>query len=67
MGLNEHGLSVSGQFDAQSCPVPFAQHESTAAEPLDELYDTLADLLNEEESTRCYKNYLLVKTITALL
>ncbi|XP_054699329.1 protein-lysine N-methyltransferase EEF2KMT isoform X2 [Grus americana] len=35
------------------------KHESTAAEPLDELYDTLADLLNEEESTRCYKNYLL--------
>ncbi|KAM6196953.1 protein-lysine N-methyltransferase EEF2KMT [Sarcoramphus papa] len=35
------------------------KHESTAAEPLDELYDTLADILNEEESTRCYKNYLL--------
>jgi len=38
-----------------------AQHESTAAEPLDELYDTLADILNEEESTHCYKNYLLVR------
>lgn len=38
------------------------QHESTTAEPLDELYDTLADILNEKESTRCYKNYLLVKT-----
>ncbi|NXL68286.1 EF2KT methyltransferase, partial [Chordeiles acutipennis] len=36
------------------------KHESTAAEPLDELYDTLADVLNEEEeSTNCYKNYLL--------
>ncbi|XP_065707144.2 protein-lysine N-methyltransferase EEF2KMT isoform X1 [Patagioenas fasciata] len=35
------------------------KHESTAAEPLDELYDALADILNEEESTRCYKNYLL--------
>ncbi|XP_010143236.1 PREDICTED: protein FAM86A-like, partial [Buceros rhinoceros silvestris] len=35
------------------------QHESTAAEPLDELYDTLADVLNEEESTHCYKNYFL--------
>nr|XP_009940230.1 PREDICTED: protein FAM86A [Opisthocomus hoazin] len=35
------------------------KHESTAAEPLDELYDTLADILNEEESTHCYKNYLL--------
>uniref|UniRef100_A0A8B9VRI8 FAM86 N-terminal domain-containing protein n=1 Tax=Anas zonorhyncha TaxID=75864 RepID=A0A8B9VRI8_9AVES len=35
------------------------KHESTTAEPLDELYDTLADILNEKESTRCYKNYLL--------
>ncbi|KAM9599547.1 protein-lysine N-methyltransferase EEF2KMT [Morphnus guianensis] len=35
------------------------KHESTAPEPLDELYDTLADILNEEESTRCYKTYLL--------
>ncbi|NWQ63652.1 EF2KT methyltransferase, partial [Neopipo cinnamomea] len=35
------------------------KHESTAAEPLDELYDTLADVLKEEESTQCYKNYLL--------
>ncbi|NXE24252.1 EF2KT methyltransferase, partial [Ardeotis kori] len=35
------------------------KHESTAAEPLDELYDALAELLHEEESTRCYKNYLL--------
>ncbi|NXI74980.1 EF2KT methyltransferase, partial [Anseranas semipalmata] len=35
------------------------KHESTTAEPLDELYDALADILNEEESARCYKNYLL--------
>ncbi|NXC77620.1 EF2KT methyltransferase, partial [Anhinga anhinga] len=35
------------------------KHESTAAEPLDELYDALADILNEEESTHGYKNYLL--------
>ncbi|NXQ35428.1 EF2KT methyltransferase, partial [Alaudala cheleensis] len=34
--------------------------ESTAAEPLDELYEALADILKEEESTtHCYKNYLL--------
>ncbi|NXV69758.1 protein-lysine N-methyltransferase EEF2KMT isoform X1 [Molothrus ater] len=34
--------------------------ESTAAEPLDELYEALADVLKEEEeSTHCYKNYLL--------
>ncbi|XP_009872341.1 PREDICTED: protein FAM86A, partial [Apaloderma vittatum] len=35
------------------------KHESMGTEPLDELYDTLADVLNEEESTRSYKNYLL--------
>ncbi|NWS69766.1 EF2KT methyltransferase, partial [Crotophaga sulcirostris] len=35
------------------------KHEATGAEPLDELYDALAGVLNEEDSTRCYKNYLL--------
>ncbi|NWU90813.1 EF2KT methyltransferase, partial [Upupa epops] len=35
------------------------KHEATTAEPLDELYNALADVLNEEESTCCYKNYLL--------
>ncbi|NWV34285.1 EF2KT methyltransferase, partial [Grantiella picta] len=36
------------------------KHESTAAEPLDELYDTLADILKEDVFvTHCYKNYLL--------
>ncbi|XP_041318314.1 protein-lysine N-methyltransferase EEF2KMT [Pyrgilauda ruficollis] len=34
--------------------------ESTAAEPLDELYEALADVLKEEEEcTHCYKSYLL--------
>ncbi|NWW20925.1 EF2KT methyltransferase, partial [Falcunculus frontatus] len=35
------------------------KHESTAAEPLDGLYNALADVLKEEEPTHCYKNYLL--------
>ncbi|KAM9016089.1 protein-lysine N-methyltransferase EEF2KMT isoform 1-T1 [Ara ararauna] len=35
------------------------KHESATAEPLDELYDALAAILNEEESTHCYKHYLL--------
>ncbi|NXS29270.1 EF2KT methyltransferase, partial [Pomatostomus ruficeps] len=35
------------------------KHESMAAEPLDELYDALADILKEEESAHCYKSYLL--------
>ncbi|XP_015498734.1 protein-lysine N-methyltransferase EEF2KMT [Parus major] len=33
--------------------------ESTATEPLDELYESLANVLKEEESTQCYKNYIL--------
>ncbi|NXS58604.1 EF2KT methyltransferase, partial [Brachypteracias leptosomus] len=35
------------------------KHERTAAEPLDVLYEALAGVLNEEESTHCYKSYLL--------
>ncbi|NXJ70246.1 EF2KT methyltransferase, partial [Rostratula benghalensis] len=35
------------------------KHESAGAEPLDELYDALAGVLNEGESTHCYKSYLL--------
>lgn len=41
------------------------KHESTAADPLDELYDALARILNEEESAHCYKSYLLVNTANA--
>ncbi|NXW63228.1 EF2KT methyltransferase, partial [Eurystomus gularis] len=35
------------------------KHERSAAEPLDALYDALAAVLKEEDSTRCYKSYLL--------
>ncbi|XP_063170895.1 protein-lysine N-methyltransferase EEF2KMT isoform X2 [Candoia aspera] len=35
------------------------KHESTTAEPLDQLYEALGDVLNTEETTHCYKNYLL--------
>ncbi|KAE8579871.1 hypothetical protein XENTR_v10024220 [Xenopus tropicalis] len=35
------------------------KHESSGAEPLDDLYDALAEVLNSEETTRCYKSYLL--------
>lgn len=37
------------------------QHELTAAEPLDELYDALAEVVAAEEEPVCYKTYLLVK------
>nr|XP_014346319.1 PREDICTED: protein-lysine N-methyltransferase EEF2KMT isoform X2 [Latimeria chalumnae] len=33
--------------------------EATATEPLDELYDELADVLNTEESKVCHKSYFL--------
>uniref|UniRef100_A0ACB8FKC8 Uncharacterized protein n=1 Tax=Sphaerodactylus townsendi TaxID=933632 RepID=A0ACB8FKC8_9SAUR len=35
------------------------QHECTAAEPLDELYETLGDVLNSEASAHCYKSFIL--------
>ncbi|XP_053550436.1 protein-lysine N-methyltransferase EEF2KMT isoform X2 [Bombina bombina] len=35
------------------------RHERTGAEPLDELYNALAEVLNAEETNRCYKSYLL--------
>ncbi|XP_072275268.1 protein-lysine N-methyltransferase EEF2KMT [Pyxicephalus adspersus] len=35
------------------------KHENTKAEPQDELYDALAEVLNAGETTKCYKSYLL--------
>ncbi|XP_072549931.1 protein-lysine N-methyltransferase EEF2KMT [Salminus brasiliensis] len=35
------------------------RHERTAAEPLDELYDALAEVVGAEEEPVCYKTYLL--------
>ncbi|XP_032087260.1 protein-lysine N-methyltransferase EEF2KMT isoform X2 [Thamnophis elegans] len=35
------------------------KHESTSTEPLDQLYEALGVVLNCEETTHCYKNYLL--------
>ncbi|XP_066496921.1 protein-lysine N-methyltransferase EEF2KMT [Tiliqua scincoides] len=35
------------------------KHEGVADEPLDALYEALGNVLNAEESTHCYKNYLL--------
>lgn len=36
------------------------QHESMGAEPLEQLYEAIGDVLNTEETTQCYKSYLLV-------
>ncbi|MBN3280177.1 EF2KT methyltransferase, partial [Polyodon spathula] len=35
------------------------RHEATLTEPLDELYDALAEVLGAEEGKVCHKNYLL--------
>uniref|UniRef100_A0A5F9DHP4 FAM86 N-terminal domain-containing protein n=1 Tax=Oryctolagus cuniculus TaxID=9986 RepID=A0A5F9DHP4_RABIT len=35
------------------------KHEAVHAEPLDELYETLAEVLATEESTQCHRSYLL--------
>ncbi|XP_018418554.1 PREDICTED: protein-lysine N-methyltransferase EEF2KMT-like [Nanorana parkeri] len=42
-------------------------HESTEAEPQDELYDALAEVLNTEETTKCYKSYFLPSGSTVIL
>lgn len=36
------------------------QLEASGCEPLDELYDALAEVVGAEETTECYKSYLLV-------
>lgn len=41
-------MSVSMQLEAAGC------------DPLDELYDALAAVVGTEDTTRCYKSYLLV-------
>ncbi|XP_073503900.1 protein-lysine N-methyltransferase EEF2KMT [Phyllobates terribilis] len=35
------------------------KHERTGAEPLDDLYSALAEILNSEDSAVCYKSYCL--------
>ncbi|XP_068102931.1 protein-lysine N-methyltransferase EEF2KMT [Hyperolius riggenbachi] len=35
------------------------KHEKSGAEPLDDLYSALAEVLNSEENTVCYKSYFL--------
>ncbi|XP_029015026.1 protein-lysine N-methyltransferase EEF2KMT isoform X2 [Betta splendens] len=37
----------------------FIKREATNCEPLDELYDALAEVVGAKETTECYKSYLL--------
>ncbi|KAM9305563.1 protein-lysine N-methyltransferase EEF2KMT [Gastrophryne carolinensis] len=43
------------------------KQESTGDEPLDDLYSALAEVLNSEETTVCYKSYLFPSGITVTL
>lgn len=38
----------------------YSQHESTTAEPSDELYEALSEVLGLEEESTCHKSYFLV-------
>lgn len=45
-------------MDKKCCFSP--QQEAADCEPLDELYDALAEVVGAEETAECYKSYLLV-------
>lgn len=36
------------------------QLDTAGCDPLDELYDALAEVVGTEDTTQCYKSYLLV-------
>lgn len=39
------------------------QHEAAHEEPLDELYEALAEILTAEEPPQCHRSYLLVGAV----
>lgn len=39
------------------------QQEAAGCDPLDELYDALAEVVGAEDTTECYKSYMLVPTL----
>ncbi|KAG8430953.1 hypothetical protein GDO86_019655 [Hymenochirus boettgeri] len=49
----------SQQYRKQFLLELIKKYESTGADPLDELYDVLAEVLNAEETYKCHKSYLL--------
>lgn len=48
-----------GQCDL-SIKAVCSQHEAVPTEPLDALYEALAEVLMAKESTQCHRSYLLV-------
>lgn len=49
-----------GQCGPQLKLTVCSQHEAVPTEPLDALYEALAEVLMAEESTQCHRSYLLV-------
>lgn len=49
-----------GLCDLQLKLTVCSQHEAVPTEPLDALYEALAEVLMAEESTQCHRSYLLV-------
>lgn len=43
------------------------QQEAAGCDPLDELYDALAEVVAVEETTECFKSYLLVPKLLQTL
>ncbi len=54
---------ISSGPDLSSSCVVSVQQEAADCDPLDELYDALAEVLGAEDTTECYKSYLLVSDL----
>ncbi|KAG2455769.1 CP062 protein, partial [Polypterus senegalus] len=61
-GMRGELLQAGGKAVLLALQAIFAsswKHETTASEPLDELYDALAEVLRLEEQAQCHKSYRL--------
>ncbi|KAM8845619.1 protein-lysine N-methyltransferase EEF2KMT isoform 2-T2 [Spinachia spinachia] len=56
--LSEPHVSSVGRIQ-EAFPLRAHQEEAAGCEPLDELYDALAEVIGAEDTTECYKSYLL--------
>lgn len=53
--------------DVSPLGVVSLQQEAAGCEPLDELYDALGEVVGAEDTTECYKSYLLVPEQTLII
>lgn len=56
-------MLVGGQLAARLSLSLSTQHEAAHTEPLDELYEALAEVLATDESAQCHRSYLLVRDL----